>query len=81
MPLAKGSSKAVVSRNIREMMASGHPRDQSIAAAMRSAGKSRTGGSGMKSHMMKKHEMEKAKKMKKLKKRGMVSKITQAASK
>src|SRR5689334_9402160 len=41
MPLRKGSSKAVVSMNIREMMAAGHPRMQAIAAAMRTAGKSR----------------------------------------
>lgn len=41
MPLKKGKSKAVISGNIAEMRRAGHPRDQSIAAAMRSAGKSR----------------------------------------
>lgn len=41
MPLKKGSSKKVISENIREMMRSGHPQKQAIAAAMRSAGKSR----------------------------------------
>jgi hypothetical protein len=41
MPLTKGSSQEVISHNISEMMHAGHPRDQSIAAAMRSAGKSR----------------------------------------
>lgn len=39
MPLSKGSSKEVVSRNIREMRASGHPIRQAIAAALRMAGK------------------------------------------
>lgn len=37
MPLEHGSSRAVVGRNIAEMEASGHPRDQSIAAALRTA--------------------------------------------
>lgn len=41
MPLEKGSSKEVISKNIREMMHSGHPQNQAIAAAMRSAGKSK----------------------------------------
>jgi hypothetical protein len=41
MPLKKGSSKAVVSENIREMMAAGHPQDQAVAASLRNAGKSR----------------------------------------
>jgi hypothetical protein len=41
MPLKKGSSKATISANIREMMNAGHPQKQAIAAAMRSAGKSR----------------------------------------
>jgi hypothetical protein len=42
MPLKKGSSKATISSNIREMMHSGHPQKQAIAAAMRQAGKSRS---------------------------------------
>jgi hypothetical protein len=41
MPLKKGKSKSVISENIREMMHAGHPRNQAIAAAMRSAGKPR----------------------------------------
>ncbi len=39
MPLKKGSSKKVVSSNIREMVKAGHPRRQAVAAAMRMAGK------------------------------------------
>lgn len=41
MPLKKGRSKKVISRNISEMVHSGYPRRQAIAAAMRKAGKSR----------------------------------------
>lgn len=41
MPLKKGSSKKVVSQNIREMVHAGHPQKQAVAAAMRQAGKSR----------------------------------------
>jgi len=41
MPLAKGSSKATVSRNIAEMIKADHPRAQAVAAAMRTAGKSK----------------------------------------
>lgn len=41
MPLKKGKSKKVISRNIREMMHAGHPQKQAIAAAMNQAGKSR----------------------------------------
>lgn len=41
MPLEKGSSQSVISSNIAEMIKSGHPRDQAIAAAYRMAGKSR----------------------------------------
>jgi len=36
-PLHKGRSKKVISENIAEMVKSGHPRDQAIAAAMQSA--------------------------------------------
>jgi len=38
MPLKKGSSKKVISENIKEMMASGHPQKQAVAASLRSAG-------------------------------------------
>lgn len=41
MPLHKGKSQSVISSNIREMMHSGHPQNQAIAAAMRMAGKRR----------------------------------------
>jgi hypothetical protein len=44
MPLKKGSPKKVVSENIREMIAAGHPRDQAVAAALREAGKSKKKG-------------------------------------
>ena len=38
MPLAKGKSKKVISRNIAELRRSGRPEAQSVAAAMRMAG-------------------------------------------
>lgn len=41
MPLAKGSSKKVISENIRREMKAGRPQKQAVAIAMRSAGKSR----------------------------------------
>ena len=37
MPLHKGKSKEVISENIREMEASGHPHDQAVAAALHNA--------------------------------------------
>lgn len=44
MPLEKGSSRAVVSRNIAEMVRSGRPQEQAVAAAIRSARPRRAGG-------------------------------------
>lgn len=45
MPLVPGSSRETISKNISEMVDSGHPRDQAIAAALSSARKARaTGG-------------------------------------
>ncbi len=40
MPLQKGSSDAVVSANIKELMSSGRPQKQAIAIALSEAGKS-----------------------------------------
>lgn len=40
-PLKKGSSKKVVSANIRELRHAGYPKDQSVAIAMSKAGKSK----------------------------------------
>lgn len=41
MPIKKGKSKAVVSANISELMHSGRPQKQSVAIALKSAGKSK----------------------------------------
>lgn len=41
MPLHKGSSKKIISENIGEMIASGHPQKQAVAAAMSTARKSK----------------------------------------
>jgi hypothetical protein len=41
MPLKRGSSQKTISSNISEMIASGHPRDQAIAAALSTARKTR----------------------------------------
>jgi len=41
MPLKKGSSKKVISENIRMEMHKGHPQKQAIAMALASAGKSK----------------------------------------
>lgn len=41
MPLKKGSSKAVISANIRELIKSGRSQKQAVAIAMRVAGKSK----------------------------------------
>jgi Family of unknown function (DUF6496) len=40
MPLKMGKSKKVIGKNIKEMEASGHPKKQSIAAALSEARKS-----------------------------------------
>ena len=44
MPLKKGSSKKVISSNIRTEMEHGKPQKQAIAIAMRAAGKSKGKG-------------------------------------
>ncbi len=41
MPLASGSSRKTVSKNIREMMDAGHPQDQAVAASLRQARQSK----------------------------------------
>ena len=41
MPMLKGSSKGVISENIRELMHSGRKQDQAVAIAMKHAGKTR----------------------------------------
>lgn len=40
MPLKKGKGKKVISGNIREMVRSGHPRKQAVAAALDQARRS-----------------------------------------
>ena len=37
MPLTKGKSKAVISRNISEMVRAGHPQRVAVAAALNEA--------------------------------------------
>jgi hypothetical protein len=39
MPLKRGSSKKVVSENIREMVRAGHPQKQAVAASLANARK------------------------------------------
>lgn len=40
MPLEKGSSREAISRNIKTEVEHGHPQQQAVAIAMRTAGKS-----------------------------------------
>jgi hypothetical protein len=41
MPLKKGSSPKTISKNIEEMVKSGHPHDQAVAAALSEADRSK----------------------------------------
>lgn len=41
MPLKSGKSKKIIGENIAEMVKSGHPQRQAIAASMNKAGKSK----------------------------------------
>lgn len=50
MPMLEGSSKSVISQNIRELMHAGHKQDQAIAIAMKKAGKSRRKPKHTKAH-------------------------------
>jgi len=40
-PLKKGSSSKIISANVREMIKADYPRKRAVAAAMRSAGRSK----------------------------------------
>lgn len=40
MPLIKSAKKSAIGKNIKEMEASGHPKSQSVAAALNTARKS-----------------------------------------
>ncbi len=46
MPLQRGDSQAVISSNIREMVASGRPHNQAVAAALRTAHDTARAGGG-----------------------------------
>lgn len=45
MPLQKGKGQGVISKNIEEMVASGHPQKVAVAAALHNADQS-SGGKG-----------------------------------
>jgi hypothetical protein len=49
MPLKKGSSQKTISTNIGEMIASGHPKSQAIAAALNTARHAKAEGGPMRS--------------------------------
>lgn len=55
MPLAKGHSQKTISKNISEMVHSGHPHDVAVAAALNTARKHREAGGLSKVHMHRFH--------------------------
>lgn len=57
MPLKSGSSKETISNNIAELVNAGHPQQQSIAIAMKEAGKS---NDGYRSQLQPVHDMSDA---------------------
>ena len=58
MPMAKGHSRAVISKNIKEMVNAGHPVKQAIAASLATARKYKKmafGGNASKAEKQAKH--------------------------
>lgn len=53
-PLESGNSRNVIGNNIREMEKAGHPANQSIAASLKKAGKSKYTGKNAAKHLRKK---------------------------
>jgi len=56
MPLKQGSSQKTISSNISEMVRSGHPQDQAIAAALNTARNTKANGGGLYANIHAKRE-------------------------